>query len=119
MASESASSLEHYCQQIVGTDKHTPTDPARGTWVYALWDLFTAEDIAGLYNKERGEHANSVSVGRALIKAGALSLGQIKVNCKPERIIAIRDFERYRQLCEESKARVAEIYLSERRNAKF
>jgi hypothetical protein len=109
MAQESTSSLEHKCQQAVGTDKSN----AEGVWIFARRDLWTSAEIAELFNKDSGERVNPVSVGRAMSKAGAVKLGVIKVNGKPEHVLAIRNIEHYQQLAREKPAKIAEQYTAE------
>jgi hypothetical protein len=121
MAAESASALERYCQQIVGTDRCPSSSAVEGVSVYATQDLFTGSDIAALYNMDHREHANSVSAGRALAKAGAKPLGKqgrIKVNGTPERIYATGDFEHYQRVSAENPAQIADAYLSQRADTK-
>jgi hypothetical protein len=113
MIDESGSALDHYCTQIVNTDKATPGTVT--TWSYALRDLWTAEEVAYSYNDAHRGTVTSIAAGRSLIKAGAVSLGQVKVNGYPERIVAIRDFETYRRIREQDPpARIAELYFAER-----
>ena len=125
MVEESRSSLDQYCCQILSTEKVDEetcrkTDWNSRPWVYAWHDLWTGQDIAENYNLENhGERANRVSAGRAMSKAGAALLGRVSVKGRVERIMAIRDFERYRQIYREAPARIAEIYLARFRDGKL